>query len=91
MFVTCNLPDAAAVGDNQPREDAYGPSRIASSTRTTKQIDLWMDVVAAQGCAVRYEMVTMHAAGSRPLKNRLSFAFLQEALLGKGIALVRER
>jgi hypothetical protein len=29
----------------QPREDAYGPSPIASSTRGTKQIDLWMDVV----------------------------------------------
>jgi hypothetical protein len=29
----------------QPREDAYGPSPIASSTRSTKQIDLWMDVV----------------------------------------------
>jgi hypothetical protein len=31
--------------NRQPREDAYGPSPIASSTRSTKQIDLWMDVV----------------------------------------------
>jgi hypothetical protein len=28
-----------------PREDAYEPSPLVSSTRRIKQIDLWMDLV----------------------------------------------
>jgi hypothetical protein len=38
--------------NRQPREDAYGPSPTASSTRGTKQIDLWTGVVRIRGEAV---------------------------------------
>jgi hypothetical protein len=34
-----------AAGESPTAEDAYEPSPLASSTRSTKQIDLWMDLV----------------------------------------------
>jgi hypothetical protein len=47
MFATRDLSEAVAVG-HLPREDAYGPSPTASSTRGTKQIDLWIVLVPGQ-------------------------------------------
>jgi hypothetical protein len=44
MFATRDLSEAVAVG-HLPREDAYGPSPTASSTRSKKQIDLWIVLV----------------------------------------------
>src|ERR1700730_7879282 len=51
MFATCNLSEAVAAVNRLPREDAYGPSPIASSTRNTKQIDLWTEVDCIRGHA----------------------------------------
>jgi hypothetical protein len=45
MFATRDLSEAIAAGTCRPRQDAYGPSPTALSTRSTKQIDLWMGVV----------------------------------------------
>jgi hypothetical protein len=42
MSATLDLPEAIAAMKHRPREDAYGPSPIDSSTRGTQQIDLWM-------------------------------------------------
>jgi hypothetical protein len=38
-----------------PREDAYEPSPLASSTRGTKQIDLWMDLVDIRDDAAAFQ------------------------------------
>jgi len=43
--------------NRQPREDAYGPSRAACSTRGTKQIDLWMGMVGIEAMQFCKEQV----------------------------------
>jgi hypothetical protein len=59
MFATHNPSEAVAAGEPPAAEDTYGPSPINSSTRSTKQIDLWMDVVRIRGDSVLYRTVRM--------------------------------
>jgi hypothetical protein len=46
------IGDAQEAGALFKRLRPYGPSPITSSTHSTKQIDLWMDVVSIPGHAV---------------------------------------
>jgi hypothetical protein len=45
MFATRNPSEVVAADESTTAEDAYEPSPLVSSTRGTKQIDLWMDLV----------------------------------------------
>jgi hypothetical protein len=62
IFATRDLSQSRRGGGFVGRaEDAYGPSLIDSSTRNSKQIDLWMDMVRLQSDA---DFATIGASAS---------------------------
>jgi hypothetical protein len=69
MFATPNLSQTIAADESPyPPDAAYGPSRIISSRRRRKQIDLWMALIEQiNACEQPLEITQRDKGGSMAL------------------------